>query len=169
MYHQPLSIQEWCFKWRKPFTLIEWCLLKSTLSGCRLQTEPVWCQGHSENRAHRTDYSCFKSHWYAHTLRWSVYLQFDAHTHRRRKKKTKKRMHALSQMWTCQTQMNTNQNKACKHKEIQRMKTTERIAQSHLSNKCEDASHTHTLERIHTHTNSRHHLVWTWAISAFVL
>lgn len=57
-------------------------------------------------------------------------------------------MHTLSQMWTCQTEMNTNQNKACKHKEIQRMKTTERIAQSHLSNKCEDASHTHT----YTHT-----------------
>ena len=77
-------------------------------------------------------------------------------------------MHTLSQMWTCQTEMNTNQNKACKHKEIQRMKTTERIAQSHLSNKCEDASHTHTHTHIHTHslnthththTHSRHHLV----------
>lgn len=41
----PPCVEEWCFKWRKPFTLIKCRLLKS-----RVQTELVWCQGHSENR-----------------------------------------------------------------------------------------------------------------------
>lgn len=95
----PPSVQEWCFKWKKPFTLIEWRLLKS-----RVQTELVWCHGHGDTQ--RADYNSCKSHWYAQTLRWSMCLQSDAHTH----------THMLRQMWTCQTEMNTNQNKACKHK-----------------------------------------------------
>lgn len=55
-----------------------------------------------------------------------------------------------SQMWTCQTEMNTNQNSAYKHKSDPEKKETERKAQSHLSNKCEDAAS--TLTHTHTHT-----------------
>lgn len=63
------------------------------------------------------------------------------------KRKHKKKTHAKPNV-DMPNRDDTNQNKACKHKEIQRMKKTERIAQSHLSNKCEDASNAHT----HTHT-----------------
>lgn len=129
----------------------------------------MWCQGR------RADYSCSKSHWYAQTLGWSVCSHSDAHTRSRAHaqieiKNTQpcaaKCGHA-KQRWTQIKTKHTNT------KVIQRMKETERKAQSHLSNKCEDASNTHTFRRIHTsahmHTHSRHHLVWTWAISAVVL
>lgn len=58
-------------------------------------------------------------------------------------------MHKLSQMWTCQTETNTNQNKACKHKrDPENEEDRENSTVPSVKQMWGCFSHTH----LHTHT-----------------
>lgn len=130
----------------------------------------MWCQGR------RADYSCCKSHWYAQTLGWSVCSHSDAHT--------RSRAHAQREIKThSHVQPNVDMPNRDEHKSKQSIQTQKwsrewRRRREKHSPICQTnvrmlLTHTRsdafTQAHACTHTHSRHHLVWTWAISAVVL